>query len=163
MGKYSERKAAHSRFSFGATASIITSLGMVIGLSKLSNARTSIVSGLLVIALADNISDSLGIHIYQESEGVGKKDVWLSTFTNFATRLLVTSVFIALVLFFPLRSAVILSTIWGLITLTIISYIIARTRKENLYLSILEHIGISVMVIILSNFLSEWIHSKLDM
>jgi len=55
-----------TKYSFGASSAIITCLAFIIGLSHSSNPRLSIVGSLLVIAIADNISDSLGIHIFQE-------------------------------------------------------------------------------------------------
>jgi hypothetical protein len=58
-------------------------------MDTLTHPKVGIIGALLVIALADNMSDSFGIHFYQESECVGKREVWLSTFTNFFTRLLV--------------------------------------------------------------------------
>ena len=87
-----------TKFSFGATSAIITSLGLIAGLDSLSHPKSGIIGGILVIALADNVSDSVGIHIYQESECIPDKEVWFSTFSNFFTRILVSSTFIVLVL-----------------------------------------------------------------
>ena len=56
-----------SKFSFGATSSTVTSLGIIFGLLTSGNPKASIIGSLLVIAVADNIADSLGIHIYRES------------------------------------------------------------------------------------------------
>lgn len=68
-------RPAPTRFSFGATSAIITNLGIITGLDTMTNPKLSIIGALLVIALADNLSDSFGIHIYQESEHIGKKEV----------------------------------------------------------------------------------------
>jgi len=51
------------KFSFGASSAIVTSLAFIVGLSRNPNPRLAIIGSLLVIAVADNISDSLGIHI----------------------------------------------------------------------------------------------------
>jgi VIT1/CCC1 family predicted Fe2+/Mn2+ transporter len=116
---------------------------------------------MLVIALADNISDSVGIHIYQESECLDMREIWLSTFSNFFTRILVSFTFISLVLFLPLNIAVISSIIWGLLLLAVMSYVIARSRKINPYLAILEHLSIAVAVIIASSFVGSFILSRI--
>ena len=71
------------RFIFGATTAVITNMGLVTGLFFSPNAKMNIIGSILVIALADNISDSLGIHIFQEAEKLKIKEVWLSTLTNF--------------------------------------------------------------------------------
>ena len=60
-------------FTFGGTSAIVTSMGLVIGLQSATAPPPTIVSGLLVIALADNISDSLSIHMYQEAERLDGK------------------------------------------------------------------------------------------
>jgi hypothetical protein len=56
-----------TRFSFGATSAIITNLGLIVGFDSLSNPKSSIIRSMLVIGIADNISDTLGMHVYQES------------------------------------------------------------------------------------------------
>ncbi|HEY4699475.1 MAG TPA: hypothetical protein VIH27_03785 [Nitrososphaerales archaeon] len=56
-----------SKFSFGATSSTVTSLGIIFGLISTGNPKASIIGSLLVVAIADNIADSLGIHINRES------------------------------------------------------------------------------------------------
>ena len=55
-------------FSFGSTSAIVTSMGVIIGLGAATARTATIVSSLLIFAVADNISDSLSIHMYQEAE-----------------------------------------------------------------------------------------------
>jgi hypothetical protein len=52
-----------ARFTFGTTSAIVTSGGLIVGLHAAGATRATIVSGLLVIAVADNLSDSLSIHM----------------------------------------------------------------------------------------------------
>ena len=146
-----------TKFSFGGTSAIITILGLIIGLDSTANPKVAIIGGILVIALADNISDSLGIHIFQESECVDKKEVWLSTLTNFLTRLFVSFSFVALVALLPMTLAVPCSIIWGMGLLAAISYAIARGRGLNPYPAILEHFSIAIAVIIASEFAGKWL------
>jgi len=146
-----------TKFSFGATSAIITCLAFIIGLGKSVNPKLTIIGSLLVIAIADNISDSLGIHIYQESDLKKSEVIRVSTFFNFITRFFVIFIFILFVLFLPLLYASILSIIWGISLLIVLSYYIAREQKVNPYKAIIEHVTIAVVVIIVSNYLSEWI------
>jgi VIT1/CCC1 family predicted Fe2+/Mn2+ transporter len=146
-----------TRFSFGATSAIITCLAFIIGLAKSSNPKLAIIGSLLVIAIADNISDSLGIHIYQESDLKKSEVVRTATFFNFLTRFFVIFIFILFVFFLPLLYATILSIIWGISLLMVLSYYIAREQKVSPYKAIFEHVAIAVVVIIISNYLSEWI------
>jgi len=146
-----------TKFSFGATSAVITSLAFIIGLSSAINPKLTIIGTLAVFAIADNISDSLGIHIFQESDLKKSKVVRTSTFYNFFTRVSVTLVFILLVAIFPMGYSIMFSIIWGFFLLTTLSYYIAKEQKVNPYLAILQHVAITLVVIIASLFLREWI------
>ncbi len=146
---------AQTKFSFGATSAIITSLGLITGLRTFDSPKLSIIGGLFIIAVADNIADSLGIHIYQEAECLKTREVWLSTLTNFMTRFLVTLTFVFLIIFFSLKMAVIVSIVWGMLLLALLSYSISQREKKSPYLAILEHIAIATLVIVISNFTGQ--------
>jgi VIT1/CCC1 family predicted Fe2+/Mn2+ transporter len=153
-------RPAQTRFSFGATSAIITNLGIITGLDTLTHPKLSIIGALLVIALADNLSDSFGIHIYQESEHIGKKEVWISTLTNFFTRLLVSSTFIILIIALPIRFAAVCSVIWGLLILTVMTYTIAKQQKINPFSAIFVHLTIAVVVVVASNFIGGFVIAR---
>jgi vacuolar iron transporter family protein len=146
-----------TRFSFGVTSATVTGLAFIVGLSRNVNPKLSIIGSLSVFAAADNISDSLGIHVFQESDLKEPKAVRVSTFSNFLTRLLVTIVFILLVAFLPIGYAVISSIVWGISLLAVLSYFIAKQQRNNPYSAIFQHVAIAAAVIIVSNFLGEWI------
>ena len=153
-------RPAQTRFSFGATSAIVTNLGIITGLETLTHPKLSIIGALLVIALADNLSDSFGIHIFQESEDVSKKEVWLSTFTNFLARLLVSLTFIVPVIVLPVKIAVVCSLIWGLLLLAVTTYMISKQRKINPYPAIAAHIIIAVLVVIASNLIGAFVIAR---
>ena len=153
-------RPAQTRFSFGATSAIITNLGIITGLDTLTHPKLSIIGALLVIALADNLSDSFGIHIYQESEHLGKKEIWFSTLTNFLTRLFVSSTFIILIIVLPIRLAAVCSVIWGLFVLTIMTYTIAKQQKTNPFSAIFAHLTIAIVVVVASNFIGGFVIAR---
>ena len=142
-----------TRFSFGAVSAIITNLGIITGMDTLTHPKVGIIGALLVIALADNLSDSFGIHFYQESEFVGKREVWLSTFTNFATRLLVSLTFIALIVLLPIEIAVACSIVWGLLILAVMTYLVAKEAGTNPWSAVLVHLSIAVVVVAASRII----------
>lgn len=144
-----------TRISFGSTSAIITNLALMAGLHSETNAKFSIIGGILVIALADNVSDSFGIHIYQESEKIETREVWTSTVMNFISRALVSLSFVALILLLPLNLAILASMAWGLLLLAGVSYLIAKNQTVNPYLSIFTHLLIAVVVIVISNLLGD--------
>jgi vacuolar iron transporter family protein len=153
-------RPAQTRFSFGATSAIITNLGIITGLDTLTHPKLSIIGALLVIALADNLSDSFGIHIYQESEHIAKKEVWFSTLTNFFTRLFVSSTFIILIIVLPIRLAAVCSVIWGLLILTVMTYTIAKQQKINPFSAIFVHLTIAFVVVVASNFIGGFVIAR---
>jgi VIT1/CCC1 family predicted Fe2+/Mn2+ transporter len=106
------------------------------------------------------MSDSFGIHIFQESEHVGKKEVWLSTLTNFVTRLLVSLTFIVLIIALPIKLAAICSVVWGLSLLAVTTYTIAKQQKINPYPAILVHVSIAILVVIASNFIGAFVIAR---
>ena len=153
-------RPTQTRFSFGATSAIITNLGIITGLDTLADPKLSIIGALLVIALADNLSDTFGIHIYQESEHLSKKEVWLSTLTNFFARLFVSLTFIALIILLPIKLAAVCSVVWGLLILTVMSYTIARQRKMSPYSAILAHTTVAVLVVAASHFIGAFLVAR---
>lgn len=144
-----------NRFSFGATSSITTSLSLIVGLDSTAHPKVTIISALAVLAIADNISDSLGIHIYRESEKAHQTSLY--TFTNFFTRLVLTSIFAAIVLFLPNPVMVPVTIALGMIVLSVLSYGIAVDQKINPVKEILKHLCIAVIAIIVSHFVGEFI------
>lgn len=149
-----------ARFSFGTTSAIITNLALISGLDTISSAKTSIIGGILVIAIADNIADTLGIHIHEESEIANKREVFLTTIMNFFARFLVSLIFMIIILLFPLSTAFYLSIIYGLLLLSVISYLIARDKKTNKVEAVIQHLAIAVIVIIISKYLGKIIINR---
>jgi len=139
--------------SFGLTSAIITTLGLMVGLNSSTNSRLVVLGGILTIAIADAFSDALGIHISEESENVHTpKEIWLSTVFTFLAKFLFALTFVLPVLVFEIATAVIVSIAWGLLTLSILSYKIAKSQKEKPINVISEHLLIAVIVIILTNY-----------
>ena len=146
-----------SKFSFGATSAVITSLAVIVGLSSNPEPRLAIIGSLMVFAIADNISDSLGIHIYQESDLKKSSAVAVSTFTNFFTRLLVIGAFALLVLILPIFYAVVASVALGMSLLIALSYLIAKEQGVDPYRAILQHVAVAIIVVAGSFLMREWI------
>jgi len=146
-----------TRFSFGATSAIITNLGLIIGFDSLTNPKSSIIGSILVIAIADNISDTLGMHVYQESQKLSHQEALSSTFSNYASRLLISLLFVLIIYVFPMKLAVLLSLIYGLLVLLVTSYFIARDSHADLRRSVVEHIVVAGLVILVSEILGRYL------
>lgn len=143
-------------FGFGLTSGIITTLGLIVGLNAGTHSSIVIIGGIFVIAIADSMSDSLGMHISQEYENKSSgKEIWESTFSTFLFKFIFASTFAIPIFLLPLKTAVIASVIWGLLLIGIFSYHIARLQKVKPYKVIGEHIAIALIVIILTNYIGQ--------
>jgi vacuolar iron transporter family protein len=149
-----KQKDRLSNFSFGAVSAVITCLALIISFDIAAKSKLMVIGSLCVIALADNISDSLGIHMYQEGEFSSFRNVWRATLLNFTTRFFVILIFIVIVLLLPPPLAIIGSILYGYFILTIISYLVARKRNLAPKGIILEHIIIATLVLGLSKYIS---------
>ncbi|MCX6801104.1 MAG: hypothetical protein NTZ73_02855 [Candidatus Diapherotrites archaeon] len=144
--------------SFGVTSGIITTLGLISGLSAETHSKLIVLGGIMTIAIADSLSDALGVHVSEESEGVhGNKEVWIATAATFFSKLIFTLSFFFIVLFSELSTAVPVSIAWGLIVISIVSFLIARQEKKKPFGVIAEHILIAIAVVVATNYAGGWI------
>ena len=146
-----------SRISYGGTAAIVTSTALINGLSAANATKPVIVSALLIAALADNLTDALSIHIFQESEQLDQKEAFTGTITNFLTRLLLCISFAFLVGWFPLAFAGKVAMAWGMLLLAALTYLVARERKVSPPLEIVKHVVVASVVILASIAIGHWV------
>ena len=151
------KKSLRVGFNFGLTSGIITTLGLIVGLHAGTHSTLAVIGGVLTIAIADSFSDALGIHVSQESENKDSKTVWEATITTFLTKLIFALTFLVPILIFDIDIAIMMSVVWGLALLTILSYYIAKKQKEPAWRVILEHIIIMLIVITITHYLGDWI------
>ena len=144
-------------FSFGSTAAIVTSMGLIIGFGTATVSPATIVGGLLIVAVADNIADSLSVHMYQEAEQLEARAAFRATLMNFVARLLIGLTFAIVVLVIPNPYAVIIALGWGLLLLVGLSYILARARGVRALPEVGKHLVVAVLVIAASRVVGLWI------
>lgn len=151
------RNAIKTGLNFWATSGIITTLGLIIWLAFGSESKIIVIWWILTIAIADSLSDALWIHISEESQNQSHKSIWVSTIVTFLAKFLFTLSFVVPVLLFSLHLAILVSIVWWFFVVTLISYKIAKDRKENPWHTIFEHILITILVIVLTYFIWIWI------
>lgn len=147
--------------SFGGTAAIVGSVSLVIGLDAVHASRASIAAGLLIAGFADNLTDSLSVHIYQESERLETRRAFRATLTNFVARAAVTLSFVLLVVLPPLALGVVLAVLWGLFLLAGLSYLLARQRGVPAFSEIWKHLAVAVAAVVLSKLIGMIIEAQL--
>lgn len=147
--------------SFGLTSGIITTLGLIVGLYSGTSSKLAVIGGILTIAIADAFSDALGIHIFEESETKHtEKEIWEATISTFFFKFFFALMFIVPVLLLELYLAIIVSVIFGLLMIAILSLKLARKRNIKPGRAMAEHLAIAVVVIILTHYVGVWIASR---
>ena len=147
--------------SYGGTAAIVTSMALISGSGAAHATKPVIVSALLIAALADNLTDSLSIHIFQESEQLDIKAAFAGTIANFVTRLLLCLTFVPMVVFLSLPHAIEGAIIWGYTLLGTLTYLVARERKLNPLTEAIKHLLFAAVVISASMMIGHWIGTVL--
>jgi VIT1/CCC1 family predicted Fe2+/Mn2+ transporter len=144
-------------FSFGATSAILTSMALIIGLGAVSNTKLSLITGLLIIAVADNISDTLGLHIHEESSP-GEAEPRNISISNYISRLVISLTFVAIVVLSTPPLTQFLAILWGVALVILLTYLIAREQNLNPVHEIVRHLGITALVLLASQILGYLIH-----
>ena len=147
------------RVSFGAPAAIVTSMALIVGLDAATVNKATVVGSLLIAGLADNLTDLLSIHIYQESEKLAERQAFRTTVANFIARLAVSLSFILLFLVLPTSIAIFTCVIWGFFLLSGLSDILAKGRHVSGLSEISKHVGVAMVIIVISEAIGLGIES----
>ncbi len=144
---------------FGLTSGIITTLGLMVGLNSGTHSKKIVIAGILIIAIADALSDALGIHVSEESDNnKTTRQIWMATLATFWSKLIMASTFIIPILLFDLPTAVIISVVWGLSLIALFSYHVAKHHHEKPSHVMMEHVIITIIVIIATNYVGKLIN-----
>ncbi|HPW05568.1 MAG TPA: hypothetical protein PLA05_01190 [bacterium] len=145
-------KSMLTGLGFGLTSAVVTTLGLMIGLNASTGSKLAVIGGILTIALADAFSDALGVHVSKETEkGAIAKEVLAATGFTFLFKFIFALTFVVPVIFFSLSTAIIISIVWGLSILSLLSYFLAKSQGQSRLESLGEHLVIAIAVLLLSN------------
>ena len=149
---------ARTGLFFGATSGVITTIGLITGLNAGTHSVTAVLGGIFVIAVADAMSDALGIHLAEEANpNATTQHIWSATISTFLNKFIFAISFAVPLLLLPLDQAVIASLLWGMLVIIILSYFLARAQKASPVLIVAEHLGIAVLVVVLSHLIGDWV------
>jgi VIT1/CCC1 family predicted Fe2+/Mn2+ transporter len=151
---------ARTGLYFGATSGVITTIGLIVGLHAGTNSVAAVLGGIFVIAVADALSDALGIHLAEEADpNATPQHIWAATISTFFTKFVFAITFAVPVLLLPLWPAVLASVAWGIFVIAVLSYFIARSQKASPLAIIGEHVLIAVVVVIASHYIGAWVNA----
>jgi vacuolar iron transporter family protein len=144
--------------SFGLTSGVITTLGLMVGLHSGTHSRAIVIGGILTIAIADAMSDALGIHVSEESKNSSPaREIWEATLATFVAKFVIAATFVVPIIFVPLDQAIFISVAWGLLLLTVLSFFIARAQTSAPWKVIGEHLLIALCVVGITHAVGDWV------
>jgi VIT1/CCC1 family predicted Fe2+/Mn2+ transporter len=152
------KRSIRKGLGFGLNSGVITTLGMMVGLSASTQSRIAVIGGIIAIAIADAFSDAVGIHISEESENRHtEREIWESTLSTLASKFIVALTFVVPVVAFGLSLAIWVSVVWGLALVIMFSHYLATQQGVKSHKVVLEHVVIVIIVIIITHYVGKWV------
>lgn len=149
---------ARTGLYFGATSGVITTIGLIVGLNSGTHSIAAVLGGIFVIAFADAMSDALGIHLAEEADpNATAHHIWSATVSTFLAKFVFALSFAVPMLLLPLDTAVIASLLWGMLVISVLSYLLAQAQQASPIATIAEHLGIAAIVVVLSHLIGVWV------
>ena len=145
---------------FGLTSGVITTLGLIVGLDSSTHSKSLVIGGILIIALADALSDAFGMHISEESQiNISERSIWEATLSTFIFKLLFALSFLVPILLFELQKAIIISILWAIMVVSFFSVHLAKEEKIPVWKVVGEHLAIMFVVVILTHLVGLLVSS----
>ena len=140
----------------GIINGVLTSMGVVIGLSATGN-KFLLLFGILAVGIADALGDSLAFHVAQETEiHHSKREVRVSTALTFFGILAGFIIMGIPVLLFDIGTAIIISGTIGIVMLAGLGYFVAminpKLKKGH---QMVEYVVMGIIVIIVTYYVSR--------
>lgn len=144
---------------FGLTSGVITTLGLIIGLHSGTHSKLAVLAGLIVLAIADAMSDAMGIHVSEEAEMEhSTRELWETTSFTFVSKFIVSFSFAIPIVLLEISTAIMASVAYGVALIMIFSFGMAKAQKQNPSRVIVEHILIAILVIILAHYIGDMVY-----
>ncbi|MGD8505237.1 MAG: hypothetical protein PVF15_01060 [Candidatus Bathyarchaeota archaeon] len=149
---------------FGLTSGVITTLGIIVGIHAGTRSKLAILAGMVVLAVADAMSDAIGIHVSEEAEGEhATKEIWEATLFTFFSKFVFTLSFVPLIVFIEeISTAILISVAWGSFLIVIVSLYTAKTQDKSIYRTIAEHLLVTILVVVLAHYLGDIVYGFFD-
>ncbi|HEY4494995.1 MAG TPA: hypothetical protein VJC01_00935, partial [Candidatus Paceibacterota bacterium] len=141
------------KFSFGISSAVLTTLGMIVGLNSATESLIAVIAGIVTVAVADSLADSIGIYFSKKTErGISPATVFKSALNVFLSKFIFALTFIIPFIVFPLFFAIYVCIAWGLVLLAFINIQIAFVQEESISKTVTKNLVIAIFVIFISYF-----------
>ncbi|MEM3361979.1 MAG: hypothetical protein QXV83_01465 [Candidatus Anstonellaceae archaeon] len=147
---------------FGLISGTITTLGLIVGVYFGTRSTLAVIGGIISIAIADAFSDSLAMHISEESKSNSKKNIFLATIFTFFSKFFVALIYLPAFIIFSIELAILIDILIGFFIITLYSYLIAKQNKSSAVFTIMEHLVVAFIVILITYFVGDFINKNLS-
>jgi VIT1/CCC1 family predicted Fe2+/Mn2+ transporter len=152
------KQSLRTGVSFGLTSGVITTLGLITGLHAGDAATAVVAGGITTIAIADALSDAVGIHLSEETRESGsRRGIWLATAATFLAKFFMAMSFLLPILLFEPGTAIVVSLVWGMGVICALSYAIARIQKAVVWKVVIEHLVVALVVVVSTFAVGRWV------
>ncbi|MCD6576137.1 MAG: hypothetical protein J7K73_03180 [Nanoarchaeota archaeon] len=148
--------------SFGITSGVITILGVLIGLAATGNKIFTEI-GIIIVGIADALSDAAGMYVSEESEYVHTgKEVLKTAFFTFVGKILTLIVLIIPLAILDLFPAVLVSLVIGVVIMVRLGYVVAKGNKKlKTWRTIAKYVSLVLVVSFVSYFIGYFANAYL--
>ncbi len=137
--------------AFGISGSVLTTLGIMVGLLSATSSELAVIAGIVSVAIADSLSDSISMFSAKKAEsGTSHKIAIASALNVFIGKLVFTLSFIVPFLLFSFQTAIIISIIWGLFLIILVNLAIAMAQEESKFKTIMKNTFLALLVVVVS-------------
>ena len=146
--------------SFGITSGIMTSMGILVGMTSANSGKFSIIAAISVIGAADSLSDSFGIYLSKLAErGCSKKKAIRSAVSTLVGKAGFALTLILVILFFPPDISLEIGICWGLLLLTLFNTELAIVSQESVPKALFQNISLAIAIILISYVVGNFVGS----
>jgi len=153
------KSAIRKGLGFGMTSGIITTLGLMVGLSRGTHSVPVVVAGIAVIAVTDALADAFAIFMADEAERNSEKSKWQEALSAFAAKFSAGALLALPFFFLLMNQAIIASITLGLILILILTYFIAKSERRPVLKIMFGHLLVAVLVIVIGGLVGQWADS----
>ena len=142
---------------FGITSGILTTIGLLVGMNAATDSRLAVVAGILVIAMADSLSDSFGMYLSKLGERGGTRAAALRYASGTFAGKFIFPLSFAIPLLSPiaLSTAVMIDLTWGAAVLALLSTEQALVTQTSVVRTIARNVGLAILIVCLSSLVGS--------
>ncbi len=149
-------------FSFGVVSAIIIVLGLIIGLTESGASRLIIITSIFIVAFSDAFADTLGVYTSSLWQDGSNKQVWQSAISIFFIKLIISSTFLLPMIIAPIMIGMIISIVWAVLLLIILSYYMAIYENIQPWKKIIPHVGVALATILITFYIGNVINNRIN-